>query len=381
MHIGKLPPAIPTLRHEFALTLAQSGWVVSAFNTLGLVASLGVGLLAARLGAWRQCVAGLLLLVAGGLLGAAANGAPGLLAGRLLEGAGFLLAVVAAPGLILQSAAIADQRRALSFWGGYMPTGTMLGMLLAPLLIAALGWRALWLVNAACALAVVALLWLQRGTFADARRSAPTSLALAVAPLRQPGPWWIALAFACYVFNFFALMVWLPSFLVGERHLPLGLASLLTAAVVAANIPGNLLGGWLLQRGLSRGTNVSLAGVATVLCTAVVFGPAFADGWRYAGCVAFSFAVGILPGSVMSAGQTHARTPQQAGMLQGMLNQGSNLGQFASPFLVTLVVGSQLDWNRMFMLFALSSAAIIGCGLVIRRIEQRLLLKPHAAPA
>jgi MFS family permease len=45
MHVGKLPPAIPVLRQEFALTLAQSGWVVSAFNTLGLVASIGVGLL------------------------------------------------------------------------------------------------------------------------------------------------------------------------------------------------------------------------------------------------------------------------------------------------------------------------------------------------
>jgi hypothetical protein len=87
-------------------------------------------------------VLGLLLLIAGGLLGAAASGesgAAGLLAGRFLEGAGFLLAVVAAPGLILLSVAPADQRRAMSFWGGYMPTGTALGLLLAPPLIAGLG--------------------------------------------------------------------------------------------------------------------------------------------------------------------------------------------------------------------------------------------------
>jgi len=381
MHIGKLPPAIPALRQEFALTFVQSGWVVSAFNTLGLVASIGVGLLAARLGAWRQCVFGMLLLIAGGLLGSVATDATGLLAGRFLEGAGFLLAVVAAPGLILLSAAPQDQRRAFSFWGGYMPTGTTAGMLLAPLVIAALGWRALWLANVACASAALVVLLLARADFSQAQqRTAHVSLRTAAEPLTRPGPWWIALAFACYVFNFFAIMVWLPSFLVGERHLPLGLASLLTAGVVAANIPGNLLGGWLMQRGLSRGTNVCLAGVATLLCASVVFGTGFADLLRYAACVAFSFFVGILPGSVMSAGQTHARTPQQAGMVQGMINQGSNLGQFASPFLVTLVVGSNLAWDRMLTLFIVSSALLVGCGVMIRGIERRLL-RASAAPA
>jgi predicted MFS family arabinose efflux permease len=216
------------------------------------------------------------------------------------------------------------------------------------------------------------VLLLSRADFAEPQRGAPASLASAAAPLTRPGPWWIALAFACYVFNFFAIMVWLPSFLVGERHLALGLASLLTALVVAANIPGNLLGGYLMQRGLSRGTNVCLAGVATLLCSTVVFGSGFADGLRYAACVAFSFSVGILPGSVMSAAQTHARTPQQAGIVQGMINQGSNLGQFASPFLVTMVVGSSLAWDRMLMLFVVSSALLVGCGLMIRVMERRL---------
>ena len=50
------------------------------------------------------------------------------------------------------------------------------------------------------------------------------------------GPWWIALAFSCYAFNYYAIMVWLPTFMVGERNTPLGTASLLTALMVAANI-------------------------------------------------------------------------------------------------------------------------------------------------
>jgi len=372
MHIGKLPPAIPVLRQEFGLTLAQSGWIVSAFNTLGLFASIFMGFATARLGAWRQCVFGMACMAAGGLVGAAAIDAAWLIVSRVLEGVGFLSAVVAAPGLILQSATPADQRRAFSFWGGYMPTGTTLGMLLAPGIIAALGWRALWLIEVLCAVAAVGLLvWQREALAAPARRETP-HWKEAAQPLLRPGPWWIAFAFACYVFNFYSIMVWLPTFLVGERQTPLALASVLTAVVVLANLPGNLLGGWLMQRGASRGTNVCVAGLATLVTASVVFGPQFSDGQRYAGCVAFSFSVGVLPGSIMSAAQTHARTPQQAGIVQGMINQGTNVGQFISPFVVSAVVGVGLAWDRMRFLFWGSSVLIVVCGLVIRQIEQRI---------
>ena len=69
-------------------------------------------------------------------------------------------------------------------------------------------------------------------------------------------------------------IIWLPTFMVGERHTPLGTASLLTALMVAANIPGNLTGGALMHRGFKRGTNVCLAGLATALTCLVIFAPA-----------------------------------------------------------------------------------------------------------
>jgi MFS family permease len=93
-----------------------------------------MGLFTARMGAWRLCMGGLGFLVLGGVIGAFAPGTQWLLASRFLEGVGFLCIVVAAPGLIMQSTAPQDRNRVFSFWGGYMPTGTTLGMLLAPLL-------------------------------------------------------------------------------------------------------------------------------------------------------------------------------------------------------------------------------------------------------
>ena len=74
LSIGKLPPALPALRAEFGLSLAETGRLVSVFNTLGMVASIFMGLLTPRIGAWRLCMLGLGLLASGGLLGAAATG-------------------------------------------------------------------------------------------------------------------------------------------------------------------------------------------------------------------------------------------------------------------------------------------------------------------
>ncbi len=396
--IGKLPPAIPVLRAEFGLSLVQSAWMVSMFNTLGVVASIFMGLITARAGAWRLCMAGAAAMLLGALAGAFAPSATLLLLSRFLEGAGFLCIVVAAPGLLMLASADADRKRVFSFWGAYMPTGTTLGMLLAPLLIAAHGWRALWAVTAVLALAALVLLLARRQDYAppaaapagttagrpDAAAAASGAAVLpatarvapswraSAGPLKKSGPWWIAAAFGCYAFNYYAIMVWLPTFMVGERQTPLLTAALLTALVVAVNIPGNILGGMLMQRGVARGTNVCIAGVATALTALMIFSPALPDALRYFACIAFSFAVGVLPGSVMSSAQTHAANPSQVGTIQGMINQGSNTGQFISPLLVTAAVGTALAWNNMLYLLLVTSAIIIVSGLMICRIERRM---------
>ena len=379
LSIGKLPPALPALRAELGLTLAESGTLVSVFNTLGMAASIFMGLVTPRIGAWRMCMMGLALLAGGGLLGAASNGLPSLLAARFLEGVGFLAVVVAAPTLLSQATAPSERKRAFSAWGSYMPLGTALGMLLAPWVMAISGWRVLWLVVTLCTVCAMALLRAQRHAYAvegGKPAAAAASWHDAAGPLKSVGPWCIALCFACYVFNYYAIMVWLPTFMVGERQVSLATASLLTALVVAANIPGNWLGGLLMQRGVSRGTNVSLAGLFTLLTTAVIFNGSLPDGVRLLGCVMFSFGVGVLPGSVMSASQTHARLPSQVATVQGMIMQGSNIGQFMSPLLViaavTQATNGTADWSRMWGLMLASGTLIIAGGQWLHKIERRM---------
>jgi MFS family permease len=109
LQVGKVPPLMPQLRTEFALGLVAAGWIASAINaTTALFGILG-GVFADRVGRWRALVAGLGLVAAGSLAGALAEDAGQLLASRFLEGAGFVLVIVAAPSLIALAAAGASR--------------------------------------------------------------------------------------------------------------------------------------------------------------------------------------------------------------------------------------------------------------------------------
>ena len=61
VNVGKVPLALGALRDAFSLSLVQAGWVAAMLNTLAVVAALGFGLVAGRLGALRMVLGGLLL--------------------------------------------------------------------------------------------------------------------------------------------------------------------------------------------------------------------------------------------------------------------------------------------------------------------------------
>src|SRR5690606_28997826 len=154
LHVGKLPVAIPALQAALELTLIEAGFLLSIVQLAGMTIGLLVGLVADRLGPRRVMQIGLLLLASGSAWGAMSVTVAGLLVSRAVEGLGFLLAVLPAPGLLRQRVAHGPTlSRALGWWGAYMPLGTSIALLLGAALIGAAGWRAAWAL-----LAVVSLL-------------------------------------------------------------------------------------------------------------------------------------------------------------------------------------------------------------------------------
>ena len=161
--IGKVPVALGDMRLDLGFGLIAAGWVISLFNFPAILGGAPMGAVVARFGDRRVALAGLLVLAAGGLCGALAPNDTVLQVSRLIEGFAFLMTQVSAPALIQRYARTEDQRFAFGIWGAYMGTGQAIIMLAAPLIIPAIGWRGLWLVNVALILAFVVVLALATG--------------------------------------------------------------------------------------------------------------------------------------------------------------------------------------------------------------------------
>ena len=385
MNVGKVPLALPALRAELGLSLVQAGWVSAMLTTLAVVAALGFGLAAGRIGALRMVLGGLGLSAAASLL-ALAVGADGfglLLATRFVEGAGFIAVAVAGPALVSAAAQPADRRFALGVWSTYMPAGAGLAMALSPLLLPTAGWRGLWVLASGVLLAAALAAWSQRRWYAPAgpsgHGSASTAAPVAALDvLRQPLPWLLALGFGLWAVQHFALIVWLPTMLKEQRGLSDGWVAGLTCVMLLACVPGNLLGGALVQRGVARGRLLALAHTATGLCSLAFFQDGLPDGARYAACVACSFIGGVMPAAVMSSSAVLARSPRQINALQGLFMQGSQLGQFAGTPLIAAVVAASGHWSSAGWVSA--GAALCGAllGLVAWGVERRIARR-HAS--
>jgi predicted MFS family arabinose efflux permease len=376
MHIGAVPAVIPALRSELGIDLVTAGWVVSMFSATTVACGIVVGVVADRIGYRRLLLGGLIALVAGALAGAAAQTGTQLLLFRLIEGIGFITTLVSAPSIIAETAAPADRRFALGIWGMYMPTGLAFGMAVAPAILAAWGWRAVWVGTAAasalCLIAVAAMLPQRPAAHSGGSWVVDVRITLA-----EPGVWFLSAFFMFYAAQWMALMVWLPTFLVEERGLSLIAAAWMTVAVVAVNAFGNLFGASLLARNVPRWVLLGGSSVVVLVCAVGIFRAGLLpDGLRYALCLLFSFVTGVCPAAILSGAAVFRPSPRQTGATNGFLIQGSNLGQFVGPPAMAALVSLGGAWSAGLGVLLVGGGAGIVLALLVKWAERRRAITP-----
>lgn len=139
-------------------TPALIGLAVGAYGLAQLLLQIPFGLLADRHDRRKLIVIGLLLFVAGGLVAAASDSIWGVIAGRFLQGAGAISAVVMA--LLSDLVREQNRTRAMATVGMSIGISFALAFVLGPMLAALLGLSGLFAVTAAMgALALLVCLW------------------------------------------------------------------------------------------------------------------------------------------------------------------------------------------------------------------------------
>ncbi|MEU9391133.1 DHA2 family efflux MFS transporter permease subunit [Streptomyces sp. NPDC048324] len=170
--------ALPDMAADLALGRETLTWVVTAYTLcFGGLMLLG-GRLADALGAHRTVLAGLAVFTAASLVSGLATGAPMLLTGRTLQGAGAALMSPAALSIVTTAFHGEARNKALGVWAAIGGTGSAVGVLLGGALTDGPGWKWVFYINVpvgALALAVLPALLPERPT-RPARLDVPGAL-------------------------------------------------------------------------------------------------------------------------------------------------------------------------------------------------------------
>lgn len=380
LHIGKMPPVLPAIREELALGLVAGGWATSIFHLIGATLGVASGLFADRIGARRVAIAGLVLLVTGSVAGSMVETGAALVVTRVLSGFGLLAVAVSAPRVIVAVTAPRNHAFALGAWSIYVPTGMALGMLSAPFVAPDFGWRGLWILHAAVTALVLVVVWgaTRRVSVAAAP---PPAREFDTTVFRRPGPWLLAASFGCYAMQFFAMMTWLPTFLVESEGTTREAAALIVALVICFNIAGNLIGAWLLDRGVPRWTLLAATYLTIGPCLIGVFSLPLPATVKVALAILFSLVGGLLPAALLSAASLHAPSPARIATLNGFIVQGSHIGTVAGPPTLAVIVTVLGGWEQGWVLGVVFGGLGLVVTMAIRAVESRLVASGGAGAA
>ena len=245
---------LPVLARAFDASFTQVQWVVLAYLLSITALIVGAGRLGDLLGRRRLLLIGIGLFSAASLLCGLAPSLGWLLAGRAIQGLG--AAIMLALGMALVGDAVPETRRgsAMGLLASMSALGTTLGPSLGGVLMASLGWQAIFLINLPLGLLNALLVW----------RYLPTDGPRTSTAFDWPGTLLLALTLGCFALA----MTW------GQGAL------LLLAAVTAtlfiwrqARAPAPLIRLQLLRSGqLSAGLGMTLL-VSTVIMSTLVVGP------------------------------------------------------------------------------------------------------------
>lgn len=366
--IGKAAIAVPLLQDDLGLSLVFASWIVGAFGALGAAFGLSAGGIVSMFRPRATLIAGLCIIGCASLAGAAAPNGVVLLVTRVIEGCGFLAAVLSAPRLLRVVSQPADSDRVFAFWAAYLPCGSALMMLIGPLLTHS--WQVLWLANGVIALAYAAFVAFFPFPSAPDADKAGAAAANVMRVVTSPGAIVLSLAFSIYTFHYFALTGLFPSLLVDQLGLSITAAGFISALTVLANGIGNLIASVIFKRGIPVWL-IALAGyIAMGISGFAIFAPGIPVIAIAIAAAATLAITGFIPASIFAAAPRIASSAPLLAITIGLIVNGSNIGQLIGPAALAAFV-QRFGWDKAPLLFAAVAVAGIAVSLALRSVLAR----------
>jgi ACS family sodium-dependent inorganic phosphate cotransporter len=375
--------AIIPLAHDKGYDAAARGLVLSSFFWGYIWLQLPGGWMADRFGGKRVLAAGVALWsVATFLTPPAASISFGtLLLTRVLLGAGEAVNFPAVHSIAARWTIASERARAISLHLSGVSFGTVVALLLSPIVIIGLGWPSVFYISGALGIVWLVAWWLKAadgpedcpGVSPDelaricvGRPEAPLADSIPWSPiLREKAVWAIIIAHLCNNFGFYILLLWLPSYLHHTFKVPMErLGAFSVIPYVAAFFMQNL-SGWIAdvlhKRGIPLGvvrktmqTAAFTLGALPLLALPAIHSPE----------AAVALVTVSLSGTALGTGGYGVNhldiAPRYAGILMGLSNTAATLPGIIGVAAVGFIVEATGSFAAAFYL----ASAIYAVGLV-----------------
>ena len=399
---GNFSTASPLIKDALKLSNAQIGVLISAFFWSYVPGHALAGWMIERLNAYRTLALGLALWSLATLLTGLAGSFAALLVLRLVLGLGESTAFPATAKLL---ALYIPQHRLASanaWTGAGLALGNGAGIFIGGLLVARLGWHALFFV-----FGTLSLVWLI--PWLTVHRPEPlTALLLASGPesgpesgpgsglksgpesgpdsgpttspgygelLRNRAMWGAMIGHFCGNYSYFLVLLWLPLFLVKNHGFSITAMAWLGGIVYVLVAIIGFVGSGIADRWIARGGDVNRVRKTFVILSgavALLSMLACAEGdprLAVAGLLSYSIANGLGTFSVFSIGQTLAG-PGAAGKWMSLQNGVGGLAGLIGPLVTGISIDMTGDYRVAFLIAAITPIVSMLCwGVVIRRVE------------
>jgi MFS family permease len=376
---SNLSIAAPLLQSELGLSPSQMGSLLGSFFwTYALLQLFGIaGWLADRFDVTTVLAWGFFVWSLSTALTPVFDSYAGLFAMRLLLGAGESLAYPCYSKILARY--FPEQRRGVAnaLLDAGSKVGPALGTLAGGMLIAAAGWRPLFLI-----LGIGGMLWLLPWLRWRPREEQPNGIVEehrmpSIAQiLRKRSAWGTIGGHFCANYFWFFLLTWLPLYLVNERGMAITRMATVSSLAFFVMAVATVIAGYVADRWITRGGSVTLARktmtVSGLLFSTIILPVAvIRDGdaavmLLMLACIGF----GIFVSSHWAITQTLAG-PIAAGRWTSLQNGVANLSGIAAAWLTGVVV----EWTGQFYLAFVVAAGVVLVGaamyaFVVGPVEQ-----------
>lgn len=363
----KVSPVLPLLRETFGLDYSSAGWLISIFSIMGFVLALPAGFILQKIGIKITGLISVGSLMIGSALGALAGGAGLLFFGRFIEGIGMGLIMVAAPAAI--SIWFPAEKRGLpmGLWASSVGVGIIAAMNLAPKLVAAYNWQAVWWAGSAISAVAFVLFGIlfrmprkdeipqsPAQPAPDSTRDKPVSLTKSMA---NSSLWMIAISFGMYNLTVMAWNNFYPDFLATKRGYSLEEAGFISSLLMMVGIFAGPIAGFISDR---IGSRKMVILIPYIILTLLFLFPFTVTGWMIAGVmICAGIMVGAIAPVILAAVPEIMKKPETIGIGMGVAALCQNLGMFIGPALFGVLL-ERTSWaGAGYLMIPLCAIGII----------------------